>query len=465
MVKTTFKSAYEPSSLHSIYIKIFTNYLQLVMITTQFKLQWPALVLELFSIQKQSGSVTDQIFSVDCYLSNESSESYKEVYFQKLIVLALAPIILWVFSLAFWSIVAIRKNNREYFRKEMVATDVILFFLIHPNITRASFAIFSCMEIEGEGYFLLDNLDIECWTGKHYSYCMSLTIPCIIIWVLGIPAAVLYYMYKHEQNLQGIDNKLRFGFLYTGYKKKTFYWEFVILYRKILVISIAVFLSNVSISIQALTALIVLISSLYAQVSIKPFSHEILNIMEARAIFAANMTIYCGLFYLTDDINETAEYFFFIVILIANFFFLSYWGYYLSQEGWIILKKSIGFLRRRYDKEDGYPDFLTEVPLAKKVRIDEDLTKCTLVNPTPSYQVSAQIPNDLTSLYKEVLSNPIIPEDAADVYGIISKTNRRHRSSAFTDRSFVINELPTIDYALRSSRIDPDEDEDEEYRI
>jgi len=50
MVKTTLKSAVEPSKLHSIFIKIFTNYLQLVTITSSFRLQWPDIVNELFQI-------------------------------------------------------------------------------------------------------------------------------------------------------------------------------------------------------------------------------------------------------------------------------------------------------------------------------------------------------------------------------------------------------------------------------
>jgi hypothetical protein len=292
---------------------------------------------------------------------------------------------------------------------------------------------------------------------------MSLALPSMIIWVLGIPAAVLFYMQKNKQNLLEIDNKLRFGFLCSGYKKKTFYWEFLIVYRKIFVICIAVFLSNVSIGIQALTVLIVLISALYAQVNIRPFTHEILNIMESRAIFSANITIYCGLFYLTKDIDETSKYFFFIVIMIVNFFFLSYWGYYLTHEGLKVLKRNIGFLRSRYDREDGYSDFLTEVPLAKKVTIDEDQVKFSLLNPTSSHQVSVDIPNSLTSLYKKMMYNTIILEDNHDLYGNIYKANRRDLGLDLTERSLVINELPSIEYNIRSSGIDSDDDE--EYRL
>jgi len=50
MVKTAMDSAYKPKALHSVYIKIFMNYLQLVILTASFNLEWPETVLELFEI-------------------------------------------------------------------------------------------------------------------------------------------------------------------------------------------------------------------------------------------------------------------------------------------------------------------------------------------------------------------------------------------------------------------------------
>lgn len=40
--------------------------------------------------------------------------------------------------------------------------------------------------------------------------------------------------------------KLKYGFLFNGYKLNTYFWEVVILYRKILIVMTTVFLSVVS---------------------------------------------------------------------------------------------------------------------------------------------------------------------------------------------------------------------------
>jgi len=59
MVKTTLRSAVRPKALHSVYLKIFMNYLQLVTLAASFSLDWPSMVVEVFKVQEQAGSVTD----------------------------------------------------------------------------------------------------------------------------------------------------------------------------------------------------------------------------------------------------------------------------------------------------------------------------------------------------------------------------------------------------------------------
>ena len=90
LVRSTIKSAYSPSALYSIYIKIFTNYLQLVLLTTKFQLQWPSYVTQLFSVQQSMATASDQIFSLDCYFTNKG-DSYSKIYYNKIIITALLP--------------------------------------------------------------------------------------------------------------------------------------------------------------------------------------------------------------------------------------------------------------------------------------------------------------------------------------------------------------------------------------
>ena len=55
-------------SLHSIYLKIFVNYLQVIMIMISFKLNWPDLVSDFLRYQKTAGSATGRVINMDCFL-------------------------------------------------------------------------------------------------------------------------------------------------------------------------------------------------------------------------------------------------------------------------------------------------------------------------------------------------------------------------------------------------------------
>lgn len=59
-----------------------------------------------------------------------------------------------------------------------------------------------------------------------------------------------------------METKEKYGFLYNGYQKRFYYWEVVIMYRKILIIFIAVFISALGAITQALFVFILVIGFL-----------------------------------------------------------------------------------------------------------------------------------------------------------------------------------------------------------
>ena len=100
---------------------------------------------------------------------------------------------------------------------------------------------------------------MTCYEGLHAYMAYGLAGPCILMWGLGIPATVLIMMNREADKMDTVAVKQKFGFLYNGYKRHNFYWEIVIMYRKILCIFIAVFLNRVGIIVQALVLLILLV--------------------------------------------------------------------------------------------------------------------------------------------------------------------------------------------------------------
>ena len=61
---------------------------------------------------------------------------------------------------------------------------------------------------------------------------------------LGIPTYGLALVVSHRDNLNSQTFKAKYGFLYNGYRPQAYFWEFVIMYRKIIIIIIRVLMAQ-----------------------------------------------------------------------------------------------------------------------------------------------------------------------------------------------------------------------------
>ena len=64
-----------------------------------------------------------------------------------------------------------------------------------------------------------------------------------------MPIVLLILLLKNKKNLKNQDVKMKYGFLYLGYNEKSSYWEFIILYRKLMMAFVSVFLSTISVTV------------------------------------------------------------------------------------------------------------------------------------------------------------------------------------------------------------------------
>ena len=133
--------------------------------------------------------------------------------------------------------------------------------------------------------------------------------------------------------------KEKFGFLYNGYKRKDYYWEIIIMYRKILSIFVSVFLNRIGVIVQALVILIILVVFMQMNSMKRPFIARALNDIEDLSLMTSVITIYCGLFFISSKdktssdfnpdkdfyLDPTGQLILFVVIVLANGAFFTVW--------------------------------------------------------------------------------------------------------------------------------------------
>ena len=118
----------------------------------------------------------------------------------------------------------------------------------------------------------------------HRSIGLPVAGVCIIAWGIGIPALIYILMAKEKENLATVAVKMKFGFLYNGYKKDNFYWEIIIMYRKIICFFIAVALRNTGIIVQGFILLIMLVIFYQLNGINRPFGTRALNEVEDASL-------------------------------------------------------------------------------------------------------------------------------------------------------------------------------------
>lgn len=115
------------------------------------------------------------------------------------------------------------------------------------------------MELDNGDWWLLEDLEILCWSGKHLLWSLGIGLPAVFIWIIGSPLIAFAYLYRKRNNLDDIEVYGKFRMLYQGLKTECFYWEFVNLLRKTVLVLINVFLNLYPNIFKALLSLLVLV--------------------------------------------------------------------------------------------------------------------------------------------------------------------------------------------------------------
>ena len=122
------------------------NHLQLLVITASFNFNWPSNVNQFFDSSKQAAQVTTQFLSFDWFIDqrNNGGSNLIRLYYQKMIMYALLPFLAAIASSIFWfvfyKIAKDSSNNKRNGR--IIATVIILMFLVHPTIVQYMFSNF-----------------------------------------------------------------------------------------------------------------------------------------------------------------------------------------------------------------------------------------------------------------------------------------------------------------------------------
>jgi hypothetical protein len=186
----------------------------------------------------------DIILSVDCFLKDNGIET--NPVFAKIVIIQFLPVLGILLACIFWmSVCCCCGKKYPGAPIKLVTSIIILIFVALPPITTITFSIYNCIAIfNNQDSYLAIDMGVQCWVTDHNYYAKSYGIPIIVIWVIGCPLLAFILMFRQRKVLGSAENLRRYGFLYTGLNHRAFYWEILLHFRKVLMISINVFFTT-----------------------------------------------------------------------------------------------------------------------------------------------------------------------------------------------------------------------------
>ncbi|EWS71413.1 transmembrane protein, putative (macronuclear) [Tetrahymena thermophila SB210] len=306
-----------------IFIKMLTNYVQIVGSIATFNLSIPS---GIFEFPQSLGQPLKQTMnSLDCALQEFNFEM-PIIYVRLLFSLSLPVIylILFVLCMMIYYLIKYIKHRKEKNQNQFpwyILTTAIIFLIIYvqPDLVAQIISLLSCRQI-GDTNYILSNVSFVCYTHEHYYYAFTLVLPMLISWVIIIPVFLFLVIKKNKNNLDSIDIKLKYGFLYKEYQESAFYWEFVKMVEKLAIILSLNFYSQ---SVVTKAVLVFIVISAYGILSliIHPYQESEVNEIDVNSTNVCAITVLLGLFMY----NNQYPYFVYTslaLIIIINVWFI-----------------------------------------------------------------------------------------------------------------------------------------------
>jgi len=188
-----------------------------------------------------------------------------------------------------------------------------------------------CQRIGNDAYLMV-SLQEPCFKGRHLDHVLMLTLPQIILYVIGLPLAGTMLLLHNKDRLHEKSFYTRYGLLYLGYRDERAWWELVVALRKVAIVSVGTFGTLLGVvDVQAHLALLMVFVSIVVHLLGKPFdmtraNTRLLHNLELTALCICWLTLWSGLlFFLGDEKAGSVDdgiIFLTVFLVAANVFFL-----------------------------------------------------------------------------------------------------------------------------------------------
>ena len=314
-----------------ILLKIGADYFQIVSSVFLLDLAFPVNFSYIFQVIEQTISLSSILFPLECILADYST--FLNIFFLKLFLGSFVAWTILFISIFFWLVyICIKKRAFKYFKTEIIITIIIVGFNLQSPLISLYFTAMNCVEINQVKY-LKKQLILECWESEHLQIFFGFIFPSILLWAILLPFICWIYVSKNI-NSSNRQTKASLVFITEGIRKEYYYWEFLLMTKRLLINIFTVFFeSGDEILCVSIILLILYFFSIFFFNS-HPYKNKNLNTIYAISIYSTDVIYIFSLLCLImkNQINSSI----FLIIIFFGFIlfiwkFVSYY-YFASKQ-------------------------------------------------------------------------------------------------------------------------------------
>lgn len=181
--------------------------------------------------------VKQTLYSMDCLLTSARS-ALPFIYFRFMIGLVLPITYVLAYAAVSYLLDIIKKRPLK--PTILITAFIFQFVFLQPDLVLQMLSILSCRKV-GSSYFMIADMNQKCYTTNFFKYGYTLILPILVLFMFGVPYLLFRLLKRNWSRLMSYPVRVKYGFLYKEYRQKIFYWEFVKMGEKLLIMFFLVY--------------------------------------------------------------------------------------------------------------------------------------------------------------------------------------------------------------------------------
>ena len=305
----------------------------------------PQFIITIIAVLKSVGQpLTSLSSSIECIFENYNESVFRHhkiefLAYQFIFSLSFPTAIAIVCLLYYLVLLIFKKKHKFSVQYYIVPIFIYLFLMFFPTIFYRALSYLTCRQLAGQKYIIGDS-QFECNSptdGVASKQNLIVVLPILIFELFALVVFLLVIsIFKRKKLLytpvEISSFKYQMGYLYLGYKESKYYWEFIRIFQRILIMSTFLIFFDFNSQKGCIVALILLVYAAMAQ-KVNPYENIEVNRIELYSNTVQILTFLSGAI-LQSFTYIWIQYFLLITIAIFNLWLVIYLVIKMIPNAW-----------------------------------------------------------------------------------------------------------------------------------